>query len=51
MADINWLEQVKLDAEKITKRRFEDDGIVPVVPSKAKSRVIDAQEAEIVTKK
>lgn len=27
MAEVNWLEQVKLDAEKITLRRLEDDGL------------------------
>lgn len=52
MATTNWLEEVKLDAERITKRRLEDDGFVSEVKieNETKARVAKATEAEIVVK-
>lgn len=55
MAELNWLEQVKADAEKITLRRLADDGVdmhseKEKAINDAEARAAKATEAEVVKK-
>lgn len=52
----NWLEDVKADAEKLTRRRLEDDGFdlhqeKEDAINAAEARAAKAPEAEVVAKK
>lgn len=52
----NWLDQVKEDAAKATKRRLKDDGFQEHEEKEkaindAEARVANAQEAEVVSPK
>lgn len=55
MAELNWLDQVKEDAEKITLRRLQDDGLdlhteKETAINDAEARAAKAQEAQVVSK-
>ena len=55
-AKMNWLDEVKADAEKLTKRRLEDEGFdshseKEGAINETEIRVANAQEAEVVKKK
>jgi hypothetical protein len=56
MAEINWLEQVKKDAEELTKKRLKEDGVDTHAEREkeinaAEERAAKATEAEVVETK